>query len=152
MSDFTAVLDRVQGDYAFYVQVQTDPDGALAEYNLTEGERAALTNPKLLTDALENALPWSITIKISGRHDWVNRAKKRPPKRTTQIRHAAQLVLGAENATARRASPTPPPRLTPAPVLAISRGPRHDSKQPPPFGVSPLPHCYRLSTFLSEKS
>ena len=104
MSDFTAVLDRVQGDYAFYVRLQSDPDGALAEYDLSAGERAALTDPKLLTEALENTLPWSITIKISGRHDWVNRAKKKPPKRTNMIKHAAQLVLGAENATARRES------------------------------------------------
>jgi hypothetical protein len=104
MSDFTVVLDRVQGDYAFYVRLQSDPDGALAEYELSADERAALTNPRLLTEALENTLPWSITIKISGRHDWVNRAKKRPPKRTQLIKHAAELVLRAESATARRAS------------------------------------------------
>ncbi|MGA7303408.1 MAG: hypothetical protein WBW88_00980 [Rhodothermales bacterium] len=104
MSDFTAVLDRVQGDYAFYVRVQTDPDGALAEYELNEDERAALTDPRLLTEALVNVLPWSITIKISGRHDWVNRAPKNPPKSTNLIKHAAEALLRADNATARRAS------------------------------------------------
>lgn len=105
MSDFTAVLNRVQGDFDFYVRLQSEPEAALAEYTLSADERAALTDPKLLAEALQNALPWSITIKISGRHDWVNRSpKKKPPKRTQLIKHAAELVFKAENVTARRES------------------------------------------------
>jgi hypothetical protein len=105
MSDFTAVLDRVQGDYDFYVRLQSEPESALAEYELSAEERAALTDPKLLADALEHALPWSITIKISGRHDWVNRQPKRHPSvRAQLIEHEAELVRLAENPTARRES------------------------------------------------
>jgi hypothetical protein len=105
MSDFTAVLDRVQGDYAFYVRLQSDPESALAEYELSADERAALADPKLFADALEHTFPASITIKISGRHDWVNRQPKRKPSPRTQlIEGEAQIVLSAENATIRRAS------------------------------------------------
>ena len=105
MSDFTAVLDRVQGDYAFYVRLQSNPESALAEYELSADERAALTDPKLLAEALQNTLPWRITIKISGTHDWVNR-QPRPKKspRTQLIESAAQLVRQAGSATARRES------------------------------------------------
>lgn len=105
MSDFTAVLDRVQGDYAFYVRLQSNPESALAEYELSADERAALMDPKLLADALEHTLPFRITIKVSGRHDWVNRQpKKKPSPRTQIIEREVQLVHSAENATARRAS------------------------------------------------
>ncbi len=106
MSDFTAVLNRVQGDYAFYVRLQSDSESALAGYELSAHEREALTNPKLLADAMEHTLPWSITIKISGTHDWVNRTK--PKRKETAhaqlIEREALLVRRAENATDRRAS------------------------------------------------
>jgi hypothetical protein len=77
-NDFKAALARVQSDYSFYVQCQADPATALADYALTDEERAALTDPDLLAGALKRGseamrLP-SITIKISGTHDWVNRA------------------------------------------------------------------------------
>lgn len=105
MSHFTAVLDRVQGDYAFYVRLQSDPASALAEYDLSADERAVLTDPKLLADALVHALPWSISIKISGTHDWVNRQPKRAPSaRAESLEHEAELVRRAENASARRES------------------------------------------------
>ncbi|HEY7895160.1 MAG TPA: hypothetical protein VIC24_09695 [Gemmatimonadaceae bacterium] len=106
MSDFTAVLNRVQGDYAFYVRLQSDSESALAGYDLSAHEREALTNPKLLADALEHTLPWSITIKISGTHDWVNRTKpKRKESAQTQlIEREAQLIRTAETASDRRAS------------------------------------------------
>ncbi len=106
MSDFTAVLNRVQGDYPFYVRLQADPASALAEYELSAHERAALTDPKLLADALEHKLPWHITIKISGTHDWVNRtkSKQKDSAQTQLIEREAQLVRRAENATDRRAS------------------------------------------------
>ena len=106
MSDFTAVLDRVQGDYAFYVRLQSDPESALREYELSADERAALTDPKLLADALEHTLPLRITVTIKGRHDWVNRTKpkRKASARTQLIERAAQLVRTAENATTRRES------------------------------------------------
>ncbi|MFB6173944.1 MAG: Os1348 family NHLP clan protein [Halobacteriales archaeon] len=37
-----SVLDRTMTDEAFLDRVRTDPDAALAEYDLTEEERAAL--------------------------------------------------------------------------------------------------------------
>ena len=55
------------------------PTSALAGYDLTPDERAALTDPDKLADVLKrgvgttNRFP-SITIKISGTHDWINRA------------------------------------------------------------------------------
>jgi hypothetical protein len=77
-NDFKAALARVQTDYAFYVQCQSDPATALADYALSAEERSALSDPGQLADALKRGseamrFP-SITIKISGTHDWVNRA------------------------------------------------------------------------------
>jgi hypothetical protein len=103
MSDFLAVLDRVHGDYDFYVHLQSDPETALTSYQLDANERAALSDSKMLADALEHALPWRIT--ISGTHDWVNRSPKRKNlDRAELIGPLAKLVLSAENATARRES------------------------------------------------
>ena len=106
MSDFAAVLNRVQGDYAFFVRVQSDPQSALAEYQqLSADERAALSDPTLLAEALDNALPLRITITVKGKHDWVNRQ----PKKTTSVRaelieNAAEIVRIADNGNARRES------------------------------------------------
>ncbi len=77
-NDFKAALARVQSDYDFYIRCQADPDTALADYALSPEERAALGDPDRLAEALKHGsesmrLP-SITIKISGTHDWVNRA------------------------------------------------------------------------------
>jgi hypothetical protein len=77
--DFRAALARVQSDYDFYVRCQSDPETALADYALTADQRAALSDPDQLADALKHGTEgrWrfpSITIKISGTHDWVNRA------------------------------------------------------------------------------
>ena len=80
IESFTAALARVQNDFDFYVGCQTDPEATLAEYDLTADERAALTDPDVLADVLKKGLmprnrP-SITVKISGTHDWVNSIKK----------------------------------------------------------------------------
>lgn len=80
--NFKAALARAQSDYAFYIQTQSDPAAALADYSLSPEERATLSDPKRLADALNGGrdprlLP-SITITISGKHDWINRA---PTKR-----------------------------------------------------------------------
>ena len=79
--DFRAALARVQSDYSFYIQCQSDPAAALSGYSLSSEERATLSDPERLADALKRGrdprlLP-SITIKISGTHDWINRAPKR---------------------------------------------------------------------------
>jgi hypothetical protein len=92
-----AALARVQSDYDFYIGCQTDPDTTLADYDLSPDERAALTDPDKLDDALKRAveprnLP-SITIKISGTHDWVNRTKKaRARVHEAQIRREVEAI------------------------------------------------------------
>jgi hypothetical protein len=83
--DFKTALSRVQSDYAFFIQCQSDPAKALADYSLSPEERATLRDPERLADALKRGrdprlLP-SITIKISGTHDWINRT---PPKRKNE--------------------------------------------------------------------
>ena len=84
--DFKAALARVQGDYDFYVRCQTDPATALADYSLSPQECATLSDPERLAEALtpgsEMALP-RITITISGKHDWVNRAA--PTKQNDEV-------------------------------------------------------------------
>lgn len=77
MEDFKRALARVQNDYEFYVDCQKNPAAALARYNLSPDERSALTDPTKLADVLERGIDVNrlrITITISGRHDWVNRA------------------------------------------------------------------------------
>jgi hypothetical protein len=84
IESFKAALARVQNDYDFYIGCQTDPDATLTEYDLSADERAALTDPDLLAEVLRKDIKPrnapSITVKISGTHDWVNRTRK-PPKK-----------------------------------------------------------------------
>lgn len=77
VEDFQRVLARVQSDYGFYVACQTDPDATLAGYSLTAEERAAVTDPVKLEEALRKGFVSlrPITITIKGKHDWVNRVK-----------------------------------------------------------------------------
>ena len=78
--DFKAALIRVQSDYAFYIQCQSDPAVALADYSLSPEERATLSDPERLADSLKpkrSIRSWGITITISGTHDWINRAPQR---------------------------------------------------------------------------
>jgi len=79
--DFKRVLARVQHDFDFYIKCRTNGAVALADYDLTPDERSALGDPDKLSNVLSggmglNRLP-SITIKISGSHDWVNRTQAR---------------------------------------------------------------------------
>ncbi len=98
--DFRTALARVQSDYAFYVSVLSDPETALADYSLTTEERLALTDPDRLTDAFTKGnkafrLP-TITITISGSHDWVNRAAPKKDQPTEQlIAHQVETVKSA---------------------------------------------------------
>jgi hypothetical protein len=102
IESFTAALARVQSDFDFYVACQTDADAALAEYDLSAEERAALTDPDVLADVLKKGLmprnrP-AITVKISGTHDWVNRTKK-PPRRLDQARIQREVQTIGEAST-----------------------------------------------------
>ena len=78
LEDFKRALARVQSDYGFYVDCQTNPAVALAGYDLSAEERRALIDPETLGDMLRRGIGLaarpSITVKISGSHDWINRA------------------------------------------------------------------------------
>jgi hypothetical protein len=80
LGDLNRALARVQDDYGFYIECLENPTAALAGYDLSPDERSLVTDPEKLADALKpgvgrlNPRAWSITIKISGTHDWVNRA------------------------------------------------------------------------------
>jgi hypothetical protein len=79
LEDFKRALARVQTDYGFYIQCQSDPSVALVDYDLTTDERTTLSDPQKLAALLERGIggePLRISIKvtISGKHDWVNRA------------------------------------------------------------------------------
>jgi hypothetical protein len=78
LEDFKRALARVQSDYGFYIDCQVKPASALAGYDLSPDERSALSDPEKLADVLKRGVGISripsITVKISGTHDWVNRA------------------------------------------------------------------------------
>jgi hypothetical protein len=78
LEDFKKALARVQSDYGFYVGCQTNPTLALAGYDLSPDERSAFSNPETLADMLKRGIGITqlrpITVKISGKHDWINRA------------------------------------------------------------------------------
>ena len=99
LEDFKQALARVQSDYGFYVDCQANPAVALAGYDLSVDERSALTDPEKLGGLLRGGIGISripsITIKISGTHDWVNRT--RPKKTTTNM---ADEELDSKIATA----------------------------------------------------
>lgn len=109
VDDFKQALERVQSDYGFYVECQTDPETALARYDLTAEERSALTDPERLAEALAGGLgvnPFRITIKISGRHDWVNRAAvadgRGDAERGALVARAVDALRGAATGDERR--------------------------------------------------
>jgi hypothetical protein len=83
LDDFKRALARVQSDYGFYIDCQANPAVALAGYDLSPEERSALSDPEKLADVLKGGIgisPLRITVKISGKHDWVNRTR---PKKVT---------------------------------------------------------------------
>lgn len=102
IDSFKSALARVQTDYDFYIGCQTDPDATLADYDLSSDERAALSDPDLLADVLKTRLrprnARSITVKISGTHDWVNRTKK-PPKKTNAARIQREVAAIGQAST-----------------------------------------------------
>jgi hypothetical protein len=78
VEDFKRALARVQSDYGFYIDCQANPALALAGYDLSPDESRAMRDPMRLADVLKSGIGISrvpsITIKISGSHDWINRA------------------------------------------------------------------------------
>ena len=86
LDDFKRALARVQSDYGFYIECQANPAAALAGYDLSPEERSALSDPEKLADVLKGGVGISparaITVKVSGKHDWVNRT--RPTKTTME--------------------------------------------------------------------
>ncbi|MGY3677075.1 hypothetical protein [Streptomyces sp. TE33382] len=107
-SDFKAAVDRVQNDYAFYIHCQSDPDTALADYSLSQEEREIFRDPRRLADALQRGASMrSIVIKISGTHDWINRAEAQAPNQELVSELIAQEVESirlADNEEERRES------------------------------------------------
>ena len=45
MTDFDAVIGRIEADFDFYLAVQNDPERALGSYDLTDQERTAFCAP-----------------------------------------------------------------------------------------------------------
>lgn len=101
LDSFTVVLARIHSDYEFYIGCQTDPASTLAEYDLTPDELSALSDPHQLARMLQEDLrprniP-SITIKISGRHDWVNRTPKKQPRQQRVVREVAAIKAASSD-------------------------------------------------------
>ena len=106
LEDFKRALARVQSDYGFYIDCQTNPAVALAGYDLSPDERSTLVDHEKLGDMLMRGvgvlnLRPSITIKISGTHDWVNRAA---PKKTTMEKVDRDVKIATEVEAIKRAS------------------------------------------------
>jgi len=102
LHSFKAALGRVQSDYEFYVGCQTDPASTLAGYDLSPQEWSALTHPDELAMVLKEDLrprniP-SITIKISGRHDGVNRTTKKKPLQESVVHEVAAVKAAGSDA------------------------------------------------------
>ena len=101
LDSFKAALARVQSDYEFYIGCQTDPASTLAGYDLSPEERAAFSDPDELARVLHEDLrprniP-SITVKISGRHDWVNRTPKKKQQDQEPVVHEVAAIKAASS-------------------------------------------------------
>jgi hypothetical protein len=105
LEDFKRALARVQADYGFYVDCQTNPTVALAGYDLSPDERSALSDPVKLADVLNRGIGISripsITVKISGSHDWVNRAA---PKKNAMEKAERDAKVATEVKAIKKAS------------------------------------------------
>jgi hypothetical protein len=103
LDDFKSALARVQGDFGFYIGCQTNPAVALAGYELSPAERRAFADPDTLADMLRRGIGISklrpVTVKISGSHDWVNRAVPVEPAvaadREARVAVEVEAVKGA---------------------------------------------------------
>lgn len=96
--DFKRALARVQRDYDFYVDCQVNPGEALKDYDLSRDERATLTDPEKLAEALRTGV--GVKITISGTHDWVNRTPRKSasiaePDHDRKVADEVKAVRGA---------------------------------------------------------
>ena len=106
-----AVLLRTVRDDEFYERFREAPEVALEGFDLTDDERASLVandpslasflNPTVVGSAADQ--PVTITITITGMHDWFNVAHVRPteelpPEVFRQATGLAERVLGQEGA------------------------------------------------------
>jgi hypothetical protein len=98
--DFKRALARVQTDYEFYIDCQTNPAVALAGYDLSPDERSTLTDPKKLADMLIRG----ISITISGTHDWVNRAAPEKPQKKAMDKADRDAKVATEVEAIKQAS------------------------------------------------
>jgi hypothetical protein len=102
-NDVKAALARIQTDYDFYVACQSDPQTALADYELTDEERAAFGDPDRLEDLLKRAPQMIPPITIKGTHDWVNRAAPEKKDQADElIADEVESVKHAEDDAERR--------------------------------------------------
>lgn len=111
LQDFMRVLARVHSDFGFYVGCQASPEATLGEYSLDVAEREAIARPEKMAELLGErgglfALP-RITITISGKHDWVNRAQMsadevNPSERERGIGAQVQAIRDAGSREERR--------------------------------------------------
>jgi hypothetical protein len=104
LDEFKRALGRAQSDYGFYIDCQANPAVALAGYDLSPEERSTLSDPGRLGDMLMRGggvlnLRPSITVKISGSHDWINRAAVESPPGTdgsASVAAAAEAIRRAD--------------------------------------------------------
>lgn len=111
LDHFKRALARVQSDYGFYIGCQTNPAVVLAGYDLSQEERSALVDPEKLADVLKRGVGATrlrpITIKISGTHDWVNRAVPAD----AEVEHAGRAAKAAVEVEAIKRASTDEERM-----------------------------------------
>jgi len=90
LTGFKRALARVQSDYGFYINCQTNPAAALVGYDLSPDERSALIDPEKLADVFKRGIVNKLVITISGTHDWLNQAV---PANAEDTDHDARVVV-----------------------------------------------------------
>jgi hypothetical protein len=97
LDDFKRALARVQSDYAFYIDCQTNPAVALAGYDLSPEERSALSDPEQLAGVLKGGIGINrLRITISGTHDWVNRTRTTKKAEMSDVGRDAKVATEVE--------------------------------------------------------
>lgn len=110
LDDFKRALGRVQSDYAFYIECQTNPAVTLAGYDLSPEERSSLSDPERLASVLKGEIGVDrLRITISGTHDWVNRTRT-PKRKNVQMSDAGRDAEVAAHVEAIKTATTPEER------------------------------------------
>ena len=117
MSEFEAVLRRIESDFNFCLSVQADPADALAPFDLTEAERAAFLSPS--TSAL-----WARVARRAGQSVEGDDTPGAAP---------SGVQLPPPPPPSHDPEPPPPPTHEPPPP------PSHDEPRPPPSHDEPRP-------------